>query len=225
MNSEKASLYQKLNFGTKPTTVDYQEIKVTVNPQVIMKDYAQAYLRELNRRNPDRGKEVGLTEEELFSYFTGLLSLRIQCINDVCKEWRRAKSLYIPSWIEFNLTMVGTVIDRDRGLKFTPVMDMACDIQQLLVTSEKLAMFIPDGVVLHKNAMPREKEGHPDVMGMIILQNFIVSQTKLPHPIASYAAAFLGLKLEQEKNFAILYRIRYDDIGLIRDELIAERLI
>jgi len=220
----KAPTYQSLDYGTKPTNVDYQEIKVNLDPQVMLKDYALAYANELWRRNPVRAQQVNLTEAELGAYFEGLLVLRVQCINNACTEWRRAKALLIPSWIEFTLTQVGTVIDHDRGLKFTPVLDLTTDIQQLLQISEKLAVFQTDGVVLHKDALPRTFEGDPDVMGMVICQNYVVSQSKIPHPIASYVAAFLGFKLEQEKHFGILYRVRYDDVSYIRDQLIAERL-
>lgn len=223
--------FESLNFQTKPTTVAMEEIKVVINPDLFIKGYAKAYVKELTRRNPVRMEAVGLTEGELNMYFEGLLELRVQSVTNSCPMWRQAKQLLVPSWIEFILTQVGEVVDIDRGLKITPIMtdadvkDEKAWMEQMLAVSSKLQAFLSDGVVMHKDALPRGTEGDVDTMSMAVINDYIMSMSKQAHPISSYAAAFLGLKIQEESSFKMLYRVRYDDVEYIRTMLLNENSI
>lgn len=216
-----------LDFGTKVSHPKLETIEVTINPDFILKDFALAYRNELHRRNPVRFEAIGLTEDELKKYFTGLLAIRVQSLSaEGCKDWRKAKALFIPSWVEFSLSMIGEVVDSKRGLKFTPVMqDCDYDLSEMLGTSDKLQSFIADGVVLHRDAFPRSSEGDYETMSMAIIDGYVQSIDDKSHPIASYIAAFLGFTLKKETDFKMLYRIRYDDVEYIRTMLLAEETI
>lgn len=214
--------FSQLDFGTKATTVKFEEIQVTINPDLIINDYAEAYSKELHRRNPSRASTVGVTKDELFEYFKTLLAIRVESISNDCKVWRQAKALLIPTWMEFVLSRVGEVIDNDRGLKITPIFEFDYDINRAFETSDKLRAFLSDGLVLHKDAFPRTPDGDVETMSMVIIDDYVTSQTKDAHPIASYVAAFLGYKLKEELAFKMLYRVRYDDVNFISSMLLRE---
>lgn len=214
--------FASLNFGTKATTSSLETIVVSINSKMMLADYAKAYEVELFRRNPVRAKEVGVTEAELQKYFEGILAIRVASIGGDCKVWREAKALYIPSWIEFTISQIGEVIDVDRGLRFIPQFNADVDMNAMLETSDKLRSFISDGVAMSKDAFPRSSTGDIDTMSMAIIGDYVSSQTKDAHPIASYIAAFLGFKLQEEVNFRALYRVRYDDVNFIRAMLLRE---
>lgn len=217
--------FAELNFGTKPTTASFETISVKIVPEVMLSDYAQAYVNEFSRRNPVRAEAVGLTKEELHDYFTGLLIIRIQYVNGACKVWREAKQLLIPTWIEFTLSQVGKVVDADRGLCFVPTIDGEVDISSMLTVSDKMRSFLPDGISLHKDAFPRSTEGDLETMSMAILGEYVYSQNKDAHPISSYVASFLGFKLQEEAAYKMLYRVRYDDVQFIKNVLLREETV
>lgn len=217
--------FANFNFGTKPTSASFELISVEINPKMMLNDYAKAYVQEFHRRNPARAEAVGLTEEELYDYFVGLIAIRIESVNGGCKAWREAKQLLIPSWIEFTLSQIGEVVDVDRGLRFIPTLNHPVEIDKLLTVSDKLRAFIPDGVSLHKDAFPRGTEGDPETMSMAIIGQYVYSQSKDAHPIASYVASFLGFKLMEEATFKMLYRVRYDDISFIKSMLLREESV
>lgn len=196
-----------------------------VDPTLFVGDYAKAYCAELERRNPDRYDASGISEEDLNSYFLGLIAIRLDQIHGQCNVWRQAKELYIPSWIQFLLSGVGIVTDYTHGLILNPVYKAQYDIDKMLDTSSKLRVFSSDGVSLHKDAFPRDIEGDADMMGMAIINGYIQSMSEIPHPIQSYVAAFLGLRLEQEANYKMMYRVRYDDVNFIRQMLKHEEAI
>lgn len=214
--------FPNLNFGTKPTTVGLEVIEVTINPDLLISGYADAYSKELYRRNPGRAQQVNLTADNLYSYFKGCLAIRIESLTGNCKVWRQAKSLLIPAWIEFTLSQVGVVIDTDRGLRLQPTFSYDYDINELLETSNKLRSFMADGLVLNRDAFPRSDEGDPDTMSMAIIDGFVQSQSRDAHPITSYIAAFLGFKIKEEAVFKLLYRVRYDDVNFISSMLLRE---
>lgn len=217
--------FSTMNFGTKPTTSELETIAVEIDPKLMLHDYARAYAMEFYRRNPVRAEAVNITEEELAEYFTSLVALRVQCVQGKCKLWREAKALLIPAWVEFTLSQIGEVVDTDRGLRFIPTFEKDVDIDAMLSTSNKLRSFIPDGVVLNKDALPRGIEGDYETMSMAIIGNYVNSQSKDSHPIASYVAAFLGFKLLEETSFKMLYRVRYDDVQFIKRSLLTEGAI
>lgn len=214
--------YSKLDFGTNITTDKLEKIDVTIDPNLILSDFAKAYLSELQRRNSIRAKSVAITEAELKEYFISIIAIRVQSVRGNCPVWREAKALFIPTWIEFVITEIGEVVDVDRGLLFTPVFEHQYDIKKLLATSDKLRAFRSDGVSMSKDAFPRKPEGDYETMSMVIINDYVQSISKDSHPIASYVAAFLGFKLKEEASFKMLYRIRYDDVDFIRTMLLRE---
>lgn len=225
MKNNNGEPFANLNFGTKPTSAALEEICVEIDPNMMLNDYAKAYVNEFHRRNPARAAAVNVTEQELQMYFTGLLLIRIETVNGNCKHWREAKQLLIPSWIEFTLSQIGEVVDVDRGLRILPTMQGHYDIEALLTVSEKLRYFTADGICLHRDAFPRDKAGDEETMTMAIIGQYVYSQSKDSHPIASYVASFLGFKLLEETTFKMLYRVRYDDIKFIRSMLLREESI
>lgn len=220
--SEGFSSFNDLDFGTKARAVKQEVIEITIDPELIMEGYAKAYVAELNRRNPDRLKASGITHQALHEYFKGLLAIRIQSLEGNLHDWRKAKQLYIPSWIEFAISRVGIVVDAKLGLKFVPKADINYDMTSLLDMSDQLQTFLADGVVLHRDAFPRTEEGDMEVMSMAIIDGYVRSGKDDAHPISAYIAAFLGFKLKQETAFQMLYRVCYDDVDFIRDMIIHE---
>lgn len=215
----------KLNYGTKPTTVAMTTIDVVIDPNIMIGDYASAYANELHRLNPVRAKELSLSKEELFDYFSALLAIRVSGINGTLRDWRTVNLLAIPAWIQHTIAQVGNVVDRDRGLRIVPKFDMKYELVTLLETSEKLLSFQSDGLSLHQNAFPRGVEGNEEVMGMVILNDYVHSIKLDAHPASSYVAAFLGAKLAQEQQFSVLYRVRYDDVNFIATQLLNDRTL
>lgn len=213
--------FANLDFGTKPTTASLELISVMIDPKLVLSDYAVAYLHELQRRNSTRLQDVELSEEDLNDYFLGLLKLRVDMVKGVCKVWREAKQLLIPSWIEFTLSQIGEVIDTDYGFHFIPEFEYDLDLQRMFDVSSKLRVFQTDGIVLHQDAFPRDTHGDKDTMSMVVIDNYVYAMNKDAHPICSYVSAFLGMKLKEETAFKLLYRVRYDDVNFIRTMLMA----
>lgn len=219
--------YINLDFGTKPGATKLEIIEVSIDPALILSDFATAYYKELMRRNSIKAEACKITVDELSSYFTGLIKMRVLSVSEAgLKDWRVAKALFIPSWIEFSISRIGEVIDNVRGLKFIPVMDdTTYDLKEMLETSSKLQTFTVDGVVLHKDALPRSNEGDIETMSMAIVDGYVKGQDKYSHPVSSYVAAFLGFTLKKELDFKMLYRVTYDDVDFIREMLVAEETL
>lgn len=95
---------------------------------------------------------------------------------------------------------------------------------QALAISEKIASY-EDEIQIVKDAMPRGVEGHKDTMSCCILAEHVVSMHKVEHPVSTYMAAFLNLKIQEELEMSALYRIQYDDIEYIRSALLTQRVI
>lgn len=215
----------QINFGTRPTTFELETIEVSIDTDVMLCDYAKAYSAELIRRNPGRYEVTNLDEAKLFDYFKGLVAIRIESLSDSCKVWRQAKQLLIPSFVQFALTQIGEVIDRDRGIRLIPKMDATYSIADMLDVSFALQAFTSDGLVLHKDAFPRGTEGDIDVMSMAIISGYIVSQRMVSDPLASYIAGFMGMKIQEEASLKMLYRVRYDDLQFVKQSLLHEQKI
>jgi hypothetical protein len=220
------SKWDHVDFGTKPTTLDIQRISVTINPDIMIKDYAQAYLRECLRVNPVKFEalKASLTFDAIYEYFCTILKIRIDsCSLNGSEHWRQAKTLYIPEFLQFAISQVGVVIDQTRGLEFVPVMDYDYDIHKAIQMSTIISAFTADGLVAFKDAFPRDSEGDAEVMSFNVVKEYIYSISSKATPIASYVAAFLGLKIKETRDFGQLYRVRYDDIKFITEMLINER--
>lgn len=222
MDMKAHEKFINLNYGTVPTTSGVDEIKVKIDYSIMLGDFAQAYEKELYRRNPKKAEIINLTADELGKYFKDIISLRVASVNGKIPEWRQAKELFIPTWIQFVISQIGQVVDTNRGLLITPVVEQTYDISKMLDTSSRLRAFEVDGVSMHRDAFPRDNEGDKDTMSMVIIDDFVKSMYETPHPIQSYVSAFIGAKLEEEAAFKILYRIRYDDVSFIRQMLTHE---
>lgn len=214
-----------LNYGTKPTTTVIEEITVQLNPQIFVEGYAKAYLGEMVRRNPMRAKASAITADDLQDYFMSLIAIRMEQIQGHCPVWRQAKELYVPAWIQFVLSRIGRVVDVERGLMITPSMKSEYDIDKMLSVSNRLSVFKSDGIAILKDAFPRSIEGDKDLMMMAIINGYVQSMTSVPHPIQSYISAFLGMRLEEEATYKLLYRVRYDEVNFIKQMLLHEEAI
>lgn len=214
--------FESINFDTKPTTVQTETVEVTIDLGLMVNDYAKAYAAELQRRNPVRFDATGITVEDLESYFKGLIAMRVASVRGKFPEWRDAKALYIPAWIEFTMTSIGEVYDTDRGLRIIPSCTEKYDLNAMMDISNKLRVFKADGVVLLRDAFPRTADGDSDTMSMAIINDYVCAMDKTAHPIASYVAAYLGFKIKEEAAFKMLYRVRYDDVEYIRTMLMSE---
>lgn len=209
-----------------PTASNVQEVYVELDPSVMMDDFAKAFLYECERVNPLTFDRVNLTEEEMVNYCRFLLDARVQCIEGRCRMWRELKDLAIPSFIQLCLACVGTYNDMSRGLIFIPKLDIdvPLSIEEAREISKKIEYF-GSSVVSIKDAMPRKKEGDPDVMTCALINNVISSVNHIDHDVFSYISAFLGMKLQEEVTFSILYRVRYDDLTTIVSKLLNSRTI
>lgn len=215
--------FSTLDYGTKITTSKMIEVQVGLNPDIMVKDFASAYVKELTRLNPIKAREITITDDQMYYYFKAILAFRVKSITGENKDWRFGKQIAIPSWIQHTISQIGVVYDRVRGLKFVPTYAFDYDVASVIEISNDLLAFEADGLLLHTDAFPREKEGDPDVMGMAILDDYVHSISDKAHPIASYVAGFVGAKLAQEQAFSILYRVRYDDIDFITSQLVNDR--
>lgn len=233
-NAKIPTVFDNFDFGTTVTTSSMDEIIVTVDPTRMMHDYADALLHDLNRRNPDRyeasinqlvgdGSVWASGEDALRYYVDGLTTLRIQSIDDVCKDWRKAKKLVMTAVLQDALSCLGIIQDRNHGFKVKPILkeEKAVDIDKMLQVSEFLEWFESDGIKLFKDAMPRGVEGDVDTMSCIIVGDEVKSMKVDAHPTFSYIAAFLGLeaqKQDDERRFDVKYDLfSYIQFMLLRE--------
>lgn len=221
--------FKDLNFGTKPTTDTYDTIYVSINPDMILSDFAQAYYYEMQRRNAPKFDSFvsngRLTVEKLDNYFKSIIMIRIQAVQGHCPVWRQAKRILIPTWIQFVISLLGEYVDINKGFKIVPTFDYDYNIEELIEFSSVIKSFSEDGLTMHEDAFPRDVEGDADTMSMVVIDGYVKSMTETAAPIMSYVNAFLGAKLEEEAAFKILYRVRYDDVRFIRDMLLHEEAI
>jgi hypothetical protein len=211
-----------LDYGTIRTTAKLEVIQVVIDPTVMIQDYAEGYARDLYGMNPTRYDSLGITADELYDYFKTLLEIRVVAVSSKVDHWREIRHLSIPVWIQFVLWQVGIYEDHDKGLRIVPTLgkkSLKFDISKLQEMSKKLEFFDRDGLTLAYGGFPIGPKGNEEVMSMVILNDYVNSQKENSHPYASYVAAFVGQKLLEEQAFAVLYRIRYDEINFIRYQL------
>lgn len=225
MKETKGS-FLTLDLGSgKPICVEMEVIEVELSSANLLTDYAKAFVKEAFRVNPLRAEQVKLSEDEMEAYCTFLLSQRVKSVNDNCPDFRKLKVLYIPSYIQHAMSLIGRVVIRKQGLTFVPVMD--CDtitFEEALKISEKVGAF-EDDLQIVQDAMPRDSEGNIDVMSTAMIAGYVrsVNFHEVSHPSFTYVTAFLGLKLRQEVAMNTLYRLQYDDVEFIRQALLTER--
>ena len=215
--------FDKLDYGTRVSNSEFTEVKIVLDNSVIMDQFAIAYVNELKRMNPVRYQADPITVDDLKEYFSGILALRVEMINNNCPNLRQARRLYIPTWIEYTISKLGIVTDRVNGLVFKPTININYDITNLLNTSDKLSLYQNDGLHLQSDAFPRSWEGDENVMGMVIIGDYIQGRNHNSHPVHSYVSAFLGNKLVEEQTFSMLFRVRYDETQFILQQLIHDK--
>lgn len=221
--------FQNLDFGTKPSTVSLDRVTVDINADLMIGDFASALCKEAQRRNVLKFEQLKnvLTPENVENYLLGLLAIRVESLKGQSANWRTAKMLWIPAWIQFVLSQVGTVHDRNRGLvmeigelKHHGKLVTSYSMDKLLQVSDALAAFVSDGMALVRDAMPRNEDGDQEVMTMALIDGYVCGQRVDSHPIAAYVAGFLAFKLQKEAEFKMLYRVRYEEEDFIRTYLL-----
>lgn len=224
MTNCNASTFASLDLGSaKPTSVPMETVEVSVEGD-LFGNYATAFVKEAFRKNPLRAEQINLTASEVDAYSRFLLTERIKSIRGECPEFRKLKVLYIPAWIQYNLSMIGEVLIRDRGLRLIPTEDepSSMTLEQAIEISEKIGMLIDDLQIV-QDAMPRSSEGDLDVMSTALIAGYMRSLNPVKHVASTYASAFMGLKLKEEMAFAALYRVQYDDFEYIASVLTTQK--
>lgn len=226
MDKSKVSVFCTMDLtGAVPTPVPMQTVEVEITSEALFADYAKAFVNEARRVAPLRAEQVNLTVEEMSKYCAFLLYQRVQCVHGECDIFRKLKVLYIPTWIQHNISMIGEVIIRGEGLKFVPVMDdPKVTLEEAIAISEKIGSF-EDDLQIVQDAMPRSTYGDVNVMTTAVIAGYVKALHEVAHPAYTYVTAFLGMRLRQEAMFSILYRKCYDDIGLIAASLIADKRV
>lgn len=226
MENTKASVFESLDLtGSKPTSVPMETIEVEISADNLLGNYAKAFVSEAHRVAPLRAEQVNLTENEVEQYCAYLLYQRILSVQDECKDFRKLKVMYIPVWIQYNLSMIGEVTIRDKGLRLTPVMnEPSMTFEEALAVSEKIGSFERDLQIV-QDAMPRSKSGDKDVMSTALIAGYVRSIEKVEHVASTYVTAFLGMKLREEAAMQVLYRVQYDDVAYIASVLTSEKRI
>lgn len=225
-NNSFASSFNSMNLGSgQPISVPLETIEVLISAENLLGDYARAFVKEAYRVNPLRAEQVGLTSEEVAKYSHYLLVQRVANIHDECSVFRKLKCLYIPVWIQYNLSMIGEVTIRDKGLRLVPVMEQTTptlSFEEALAISEKIGMF-EDDLQIVQDAMPRSNAGDKDVMSTALIAGYVRSLEKVEHVSSTYVTTFLGMKLKEEMAFKILYRVQYDDAAFIASAITTQR--
>lgn len=224
MNNSSIS-FETMDLGSvNPTSVPMELIEVGVSVNGLVGDYAKAFVNEAYRVNPGRANQVQLSEEEVLAYCDYLLTKRVEIINNECKDFRQLKSLYIPSFIQYVLSMIGKVVIRDYGLTIMPVVEekSKMTLKQAYVISEKIGSFENDLQIV-QDAMPRDINGNSDVMSTALIAGYVRSLKRVGHPAATYVTAFLNMSLRKETAFQTLYRIQYDDLEFISMALTTQK--
>lgn len=218
--SNKTQSFDHLDLGTtRPTSVPMETIIVEISADNLLGDYALAFVEECARTQPLRAQQVGLTVQEVRDYSTFLLHARVESAVGHLPQFSRYKMLYIPAFIQYCLSNVGVVVKYDVGLKMVPALSekVTMTIEEALVISDRIAAF-KDTLVIVNDAMPRTRDGNPEVMSAALIAGFVRAQEKIS-PVSSYVSAFLGFKLREENIFQLLYRIQYDDVKMIQAAL------
>lgn len=214
------------------------KVEVTVDPEEVVKDFSRSYYYEMQRLNPlkmpkclmlsyqdEKGQqqEFPFDEEAVYYYFEGILKIRVDsCTDKGTIHWRIAKMLAVPSVLETAISMLGNYVVYSEGRKFVPKMEFDYDINKLLAISRFLESFESDGLYLLKDAFPRYKEGNPDVMSFIIVNDVVCGKTDKQTIPMSFISGFLGLKL-QEAILDQVFIVPYENESFIRESWTTER--
>lgn len=228
-----SNVFMSADLGTpKPTSVPMEVVEVKMSASDILNDFAKAFVKEAYRKDPLRAQQVELTTEEVVSYTDYLLCKRIQSVNGICEDFRALKNLWIPSYVQWVLTLIGEVYDRAHGLKFTPVYEGELELntkaanrdayEKMLEISKKIAYF-EDSVAILNDAMPRETSGNADFMSCALVAGYVRATKVVEHVAVTYAAAFANAQLKREAAFQALYRVQYDDVDFIQAAFVSQK--
>lgn len=233
MSESKSSDFSGFSLSdVKPTSVEMETIGVTITSDNLFGDFASAFVDEASRKNPLTADKVNLTAQEVKAYIDYLVLKRIECVAGVCKDFKNLKRLMIPSWIQYCLSMIGTVINREIGITIQPLLQQLPPTQdeegnetsayltfeQAFAISNKISAF-RDDLQMVEDAMPRSHYGDEDVMSTAMIAGYVRSMKNLSHVAQSYCSVFMGMKLREEQTFKVLYRKQYDDVSFIRTAL------
>jgi hypothetical protein len=219
MNNERmaGASYASIDLGnSKRISVPMETVIVEIDAHHLLNDYVRGFIREAASRNPWRAQQTELKERELMDYIDYLLTQRINYVNGNTVPWQSLKALWIPSFVQYALSLIGIVEDREYGIKLVPSMraESKMKFSDAVVISDKLSLF--DGEFdMVRDAMPRDTSGNTSVMSSAVIGDYVRSYRVTEHPIYTYVAAMLDLKLQQEAAFQSLYRFQYDDIAFI----------
>lgn len=219
--------FESLDLGTlKPTSIPQEVVTVLLSTDNLIGDFAKAFVNETYRVNPLRAEQVKLTAEEVQQYAHYLMTKRIQVVNNDCPDFRKLKVLYIPSWIQYCLAMVGRLVRRDIGLMIVPEMETpsTMSFEEAVKISDRIGAFEDDLQVV-KDAMPRSIDGNEDVMSTALVADYVRAIKPVQHVASTYVTAFLGMKLKQEMAFQALYRVQYDDFEYVASVLTSAKEI
>jgi len=217
--------FEDLDYGSRSYGISVEELSLTFNLSMFS-DYAKAYYGEIQRRNIRKLESSELSVEELETYFKSLFIIRIKSLGiSGFKEWRQARQLYIPAWIQLIISKYGVLNKPEFGIRIVPTIDGTVNVNDLLVTSNKLSSFVDDGMFMVKDGFPRETEGDVDVMMMAVFENQVrgIIRPDNPSPLAQLVTAFTNAKIEQDTTLKALYRISYDDVDFIKSMLLNDR--
>lgn len=215
----------KLNFtdAVKPTAAKSETIEVVIDPKTILSNYAVNFVSEGFRKHPLLANSMKLQASEVRDYALYLLKLRVDMVNGDHSKNRIARSLFVPAWLQYTISNIGTFEIRELGLIFTPVISVdTISDEEAMAISNRIGAFV-DTLQIHQDAFPRDTKGDQDVMTTALIADYVRAVKQVSHPVATYVTAFLGLKLREENAFALLYRVQYDDVNYLQHALDAER--
>lgn len=209
---------------TKPTAIKMESIEVEISNENLFGNFGKSFVAEGYRVAPLTAQQVDLSEREMTDYINFLTERRIECVNEDCKDFRKLKTLRIPSWIQYNLSMIGKVILREVGLTLIPTFHCSnlISLEEAIVISNKIAAF-EDVLQIVEDAMPRSPYGDKDVMSTAMIADHVRSLKPVEHVASTYVTAFMGMKLKEEAAMKVLYRVEYDDLEFIRTALTLQR--
>lgn len=224
--SINASGFETLDLtGAKPTSIPMETIEVQISSDNLLGNYAKAFVAEAYRVAPLKAQQLDLTMEEVSNYCNYLLYQRVLSVKGDCKDFRKLKVLYVPIWIQYNLSMIGEVVIREKGLRMVPTMEASTmTFEEAAAISEKIGSLESDLQIV-QDAMPRDPKGNKDVMSTALIAGYVRSIEKVEHVASTYVTAFLGMKLKEEAAMQVLYRIQYDDVAYIASVLTTEKRI
>jgi hypothetical protein len=185
---------------------------------------------------------LSITVDEILWYLEALLEIRVSVINQEFKDRYLLKNLFIPSFFQMILSLIGKVHIRERGIELIPIWKKNSSSNPNPVLQEGKGQLFPAAksalidisnkfgyyeraIHLEKAAMPSNPEGDHDLMMTAVIDGYVCSLNPVSHGFFTYASAFLRMTLAREASFKVLYQIQYDDVELISSYLAQRREI